>query len=359
MKIRILPLMLIIGIILTGCKKDDEAAPDPKINAIIVPLLAGENMEVGTLTVWNDKNKFFVKYTAKIGFTIKETRLHTWEPKGYSWNDYFHGFPFTSNTKNPDVGRFTYNGKHNSKMEVEYEISLESIPESGFFAVAAYALITSGLDIFKSFAEILPETASVKIMYAELGAQSYFPQTVVSNTGGFLDGKYCGWCAETRVPISQNRWYDADIFSSLEDLSEKNILKYPENINKVNWIINQRFVGNDLTGTDDQGEEVNYGLVTYGDVQYAIWDLISTLPPDISSPHNMDRVNEIVRRAESYADFFPEIGGIFALICNIENAQNILIEYPVPYYEEEAAWGKGEYFNDQEKRAMYLVYEFL
>ena len=63
----------------------------------------------------------------------------------------------------------------------------------------------------------------------------------------------------------------------------------------MNWILNQEFVGMELTGEGDGDEGVILGTATYGDVQYAIWDLV-----------NMDRVNEIVRRATHHAGFIPE-----------------------------------------------------
>ncbi len=358
MKLNLIYLTVLVILILAACKKDDNVKPEPEV--LTIPLIAEENMEVGAIKVWNEEKILRVQFTTKLGIVLTETFLHLWEPKGPQGAEYFHGFPFVGNTNEPDIERFAHRRKHSNSMVVNYEIPIENKPEMGFFALAAHAVVTSSMYVYEEFADMLPRDATLKVLMnwdqPEI-RPAYFPEVTITNTDGFLDGKYHGWCAQAGVEAIINKLYDASVFSSLEDLDGKTGLANPENINQVNWILNQEFIGMELKGEGDAGEEVDLGVATYGDIQYAIWDLISTLPPNIGSPHDENRVNEIVKRAMPYADFIPEYGGIFAIIFHIEDAQDILIKYPVPYYLDETAWGMGKYFTERKDRAMYFEYE--
>jgi hypothetical protein len=59
--------------------------------------------------------------------------------------------------------------------------------------------------------------------------------------------------------------YCAVVFSSFEDLTGLDDTRW-ENLDMVNWILNQGFVGQSSPG--------NYGTCTYGDIQRAIWTLV-------------------------------------------------------------------------------------
>ena len=150
--------------------------------------------------------------------------------------------------------------------------------------------------------------------------------------------------------------YNGKVFSSLQDLTgTKDIVKTPENLTKVNWILNQDFVGQQSTAG---------GEFSYLDIQYAMWDLISTLnrANPKYTPEILARVDEIIYLAkdyeEKYGPYKPGSGDIVSIIFKIEEAQNVIIEYPVPNYLEADAWGKGEYFNKKENTAMHFIYEF-
>ncbi len=355
MRHKILFFSVSVILILATCKKDDDVKPETKV--LTVPLIAEQDMEIGTVRVWNKENTLLVQFNVKLGIVLTETYLHIWEPKGPQGAEYFDGFPFVGNTSEPDIERFDHKRKHDNRMVVNYEIPFENLPEIGYFAIAAHANVTGGMDIYESFADMLPTDATIKVLtgWDQPGIRpSYFTEVTIDKTDGFLDGKYQGWCSQADVEISRNKWYDAEVFFSLADLSNVSGLYQPENINKVNWILNQELVGNELEG---EGEEADLGVATYGDVQYAIWDLVSVLPPIIESRHDIDRVNEIVRLATPHADFIPEYGGAFSIIFSIEESQDILIKYPVPYYQGETAWGMGKYFTEIKERAMFFEFE--
>jgi hypothetical protein len=165
------------------------------------------------------------------------------------------------------------------------------------------------------------ETCTVSVKYPSSGSPAYFPEVYVTEAGVY-NGTYQGWCAQSTVAIEQFTEYPAEIFSSLDDLTGKDVVKNPENLDKVNWIMNQGFAGT---------ESEAGGKFTFGDVQYAIWDLISVLPPLVSSPHNEERVNEILALAGIHGpEFVLQCGHVFAIIFVIEDKQNVIIEYPFP-----------------------------
>ena len=80
-----------------------------------------------------------------------------------------------------------------------------------------------------------------------------------------LTGVYEGWCIDTDRLISDNTNYTAKVYSSYEPLPA-GLVEHPENLDLVNWIINQNYVGKPAGGS--------LGNYTYGDVQLAIWTLI-------------------------------------------------------------------------------------
>jgi uncharacterized repeat protein (TIGR01451 family) len=99
------------------------------------------------------------------------------------------------------------------------------------------------------------------------GQRSYFDLQI---TNTLLAGNYDGYCIDTDRGIGTSGTWTAKVFSSYESLPSTltgtgNIEK-PENLDLLNWIINQNFIGK--TASD------NAGTFTYGDVQRAIWALI-------------------------------------------------------------------------------------
>ncbi len=89
-------------------------------------------------------------------------------------------------------------------------------------------------------------------------------------TGGTtLDGVYDAYCIDTDLGFEENITYTANVFSSYEPLPPEIVgpgeIEFPENLDLVNWILNQCFVGK----TSEAG-----GNFTFGDVQRAIWELM-------------------------------------------------------------------------------------
>lgn len=68
-----------------------------------VTLFAGQHIDVGTVTVWNDTDNVYIKYETKDNWVITETHMATALSLA--------GIPQTK-TGNPKVGNFPYNDQH-------------------------------------------------------------------------------------------------------------------------------------------------------------------------------------------------------------------------------------------------------
>lgn len=160
------------------------------------------------------------------------------------------------------------------------------------------------------------------------GAPSYLDIEVMG--GGVLDGSYDGYCIDVdrglfpTIPL-----YPSTIYSSYEELPAELVgtgnIESPENLDLLNWLINQNFVGQ----TAANGE-----TFTYGDVQRAIWELIDDEQSGGVGPFSDERVQEIVDTARVEGEgFVPSYGEEIALILapdrngdSVVDAQIIIIE---------------------------------
>ena len=181
----------------------------------------------------------------------------------------------------------------------------------------------------------LPDQVTMGVTWpgTDSGAPSYFDIAVSGGTT--LDGTYDGYCLDTDSAFPDSG--PANVFSSYEPLPP-NRIEFPENLDLVNWILNQGFVG------QSSGCGGNY---TYGDVQWAIWQLLEDDPPaDHSSlgAWAQCRAQEILDAAYAYGEgFVPGCGQAMGIILVAEQLwrQPILIWIEVPCAESETAWADG------------------
>ena len=149
-------------------------------------------------------------------------------------------------------------------------------------------------------------TATISVKYAYPGAPSYFWTTITN--AGLLNGSYIGWCVDTDLTISQGQNYTNVVYYTDYSLIPSGFLENPQNLDLVNWILNQGFVGQNSTG--------GFGAFTYGDVQRAIWSLIDNqnLTNGLGD-WNQNRVNQILAAANANGEgFVPVCGQVFAVI---------------------------------------------
>ncbi len=156
----------------------------------------------------------------------------------------------------------------------------------------------------------LPDTVTMNI---QEGSNSLFDITI-SNDGS-LNGTHEGWCADPNHGIQFGKDYVANVFSSYESLPA-GLVDHPENFDLVNWIINQYFVGKSAGG--------GLGNYTVGDVQQAIWELLSD-NVSVSISYDRGRVDQIKALAATHEGFKPTCGDLVAVILQPLDGKQISI----------------------------------
>ncbi|MBX9582576.1 MAG: hypothetical protein K2X87_19900 [Gemmataceae bacterium] len=107
----------------------------------------------------------------------------------------------------------------------------------------------------------------------------------------------------------------------------ENLVEKPENLDLVNWVLNQNFVG------QPAGDSTNY---TYGDVQKAIWQLLGLGGPlDTTNagvgPYTVAHVTAIVAAAQANGNgFVPGPGDVVGVILDPVGNEQITLA-AVPY----------------------------
>jgi hypothetical protein len=318
---------------------------DPYVTDLVA---GGGNFEsailVGQVEVWNDGSYLYVKY--KIGepdWCMTATHLHIATS--------LEGIP--QKNGNPPPGQFEYSMPHECATEYTYEIDITWPPGTELY-IAAHADVCTKAGFSShvdAFAEMLPDTVTMSLIP---GAPISYFQVTITN-GGILDGVHNGWCADYDHGIyGDGRLYNAYASSSYEELP-CDAIDFPENLDLVNWILNQDFVGKESPG--------GYGKYNEWIVQLAIWSLledeIAPIHPDLQS-----RVDEIIAAAQANGEGY--VPGCFELIAVIlipfsgeicPSAQAVLIPFVLPCVpvQCETAWGFGLDFPGN-NWAMYFNY---
>jgi hypothetical protein len=302
-------------------------------------------MDVGDVLVWNDGDYLYVKYVVTDeDWCLTETHLEVATA--------LEDIPQVNG--NPPPGLFTYMGEHDCVAGVTYEIPI-TWPAGTELLIAAHGVVqTGGMD---GVGTALPDQVTISTVYPGLGygAPSYFDITVSGGTT--LDGTYDGNCAELAGGPPSGT---ASPYLSTEPIPA-GVVQKPENLDLVNWIINQDFVGKTSAGCG--------GTYTWGDVQWAIWKLVDGGEPSpgaLSSLRDWSecRAQEIVDAALANGEgFVPGCGDVIGIILAPEIAwtQSVLIWIPVPCAaKDETVWG-GDYFGSPlefpgDNWAIYFAY---
>ena len=133
-----------------------------------------------------------------------------------------------------------------------------------------------------------------------LGGPAYFPSIDVDAGVDPLTGEYKGWCVSTSIGITEGVLYNANVFSSYDPMLPLGLVDYPENLAKINWILNQQFVGKPTSCNPD------LPAYTYGSVQRAIWSLIDDVNSAESlGPYSRCQVAEILDGASQNEFYEP------------------------------------------------------
>jgi hypothetical protein len=312
-------------------------------------------IDVGEVRVWNDTDYIYVKYVIDADLTpgdpsddwvlttLSETHLHV--------ADSLDGIPQTAKG-NPIPGKFEYSMHHTPGTQM-YVYQIPNTWTTGnILYIAAHAVVQKGGE--QGLTVSLPALVHVCVYPPVPGGPSYFPDLTLSG-GTILDGTYDAWCADTDHNIDVD-CYDALVYSIYGTLPS-NLIDYPDNLDLVNWLLNQDFVGNP-SACD--------GIYTYGDVQRAIWTLLEDYVPDDSYLGDWSpcRVAEIVAAAYANGEgFAPGCGQRVAIVLapyvNTTILQAILITIDMPCEFDETAWAgdDGEMQFPGANWATYFTYE--
>jgi len=333
----------------------------------VTDLIAGQHYVAGTVSVWNDGSYIYVIYQTTGGWELTGTNLYVGKTD-----------PATL-TSAP--GQFPYSTPYQSSAtRHEYKIALSVIDgyhlkngHSGKWVangtlgvgpgdkvyIAAHAGVCGEIPVSGGLEELdagLPEQVNVLATHSyPTYDQSYFQVTISGGTS--LDGAYNGWCIDTYHNMSTEQ-YLANVYSSNGIIPPLAYLYHPENLDLLNYILNQHYIGK---------SSACGGVYTFGDVQRAIWTLFDPdYVPLVSmlGPSKLCRVNEIVADATAHGEnFVPGCGQVLAVILDPTEivwpvGQLAIIEVPITCgYEThcETAWGNGIQFPSP-NWAMYFEY---
>ncbi len=147
-----------------------------------------------------------------------------------------------------------------------------------------------------------------------VGDPSYFDTTVYLASGPLT---FDGWCADVRnsiwaPPANEPPYYYTGNTYRWDDPSVQflGVVRYPENLDLVLYLINQRWPGKLSPATGE--------LYTGGDVQRAIWALLDDWQgTTYLGPWDETRVQEIVNDARSHGEgFVPKCGQLTGVFLN-------------------------------------------
>lgn len=172
-----------------------------------------------------------------------------------------------------------------------------------------------GLMIF-NFPSYANESRTMDVEHLS-GDSSYFKIKVSDN--GLLSGVYPGWCADW-ASLIEDATYETKFYSSYSENLPDGLISYPENLDEVNWIANQDFVGKNAGN--------GLGVYTSGDVQIAIWTLLDNyFETSTVGPFSQGRVDKILSSAMTLGEgFYPTCKEEVVMILDPGTPQSVLIE---------------------------------
>jgi hypothetical protein len=326
------------------------ASAQTEIQSYSTDLIAGQHYDIGDVLVWNDADYLYVQYLvddADWCLTLTHLEVAT----------SLDGIPQTKKG-NPIPGKFSYSSEHACVTDFTYQIERTwDIGAELYIAAHAEAQQLLGYEgDMQDLIDSLPAQVSTKVYPPPgdgFGEPSYFDVEIAGGTN--LDGMHDAWCVDTDHVMRYLEWFTADVYASYEPLPP-GLIEFPENLDLVNWILNQHFVGQPSSCDGDY---------TYGDVQRAIWELIEdNQAEDGLGPWSQCRVDEILAGAWAYGEgYLPGCGDLMGVILvpiADPTVQPFMIgvEVPcVPVYGEETAWAAGFEFPGN-NWAMYFTYTF-
>ncbi|GEM_PF-2515528 len=149
----------------------------------------------------------------------------------------------------------------------------------------------------------IDELLYLRVTSDQTGQDSYFDTTISYNPS--LNGTYDGWCINLDRLIYLNQTYLTKAYSSYETLPDY-LIERPENLDLVNWLINQDFLSlNSIEGDGFSSDEI----------QQAIWTLVESDFYESDHFTNDSDSNYLVSLAQQLGEgFIPTIGQKMAVV---------------------------------------------
>lgn len=221
-------------------------------------------------------------------------------------------------------------------------------------------------DAIDALVASLPSTVTVSTT-AKPGDAAYFDLTIADGTGFLSGSNIPAWCADQDLSLENNETAEFDVYSSYGDLPE-GTFEFPENFDKVNWLLNQSLIGEDSPN--------GLGAYNFGHVQYAIWllidDSVCQICTYLSDPiNNWNADGNDVAQAQELADlataqgdgFVPSVGESLAVVLVPDGKQSVIVLKEVEELPCEDCLGKvtdltlkWNWYNDYRVR-VYQRYE--
>jgi hypothetical protein len=296
----------------------------PLTSQCTVPLIAGQNTYVGEVIIDLAGDPVATFVIDRPDWFITETQL------------YIDVAP----PQKSAPGQFTFQHENLDAQIDEYPFGeVASALGEDCLYVAAHAVVEKrcygdeGPGDLDGFAAALPD--QITYLPADGRPISYMHLSV--SDGSALDGAYDAWCVNHDAIMPHDTEITADVYSIYEDLPA-GLFIGQEQLDIVNWIINQDFVGK--PGGSACG--VNYSM---WNVQGAIWVTLGQEELYTLGPCSMEIYNLAQANGPGYV---PECGEYVAVLLDpVGHGQDVVIWLPLPCdYEvcgEETAWGLADW----------------
>jgi hypothetical protein len=267
-----------------------------------------------------------------------------------------------TNKGNPIQGQFEYSPYFADYHDGYDPTQSHIVVPVEFAAVGAIhisAIQYGGLDALEYY---LPnDPVQMQVKYPKSGNPSYLGMTL--DDANQMDGYYESWCGDVDNFIEQNTWYISQMYSLHDPDLPTDLFETPENLDKVNYLINTYYVGMEVQPLDETcapitscGAVAPEEALTYGDIQVAIWTLVEdTLPDNLSdfaalAQWSQGKVNAILCDVNVNGDEFsptcethPYLLTSFIVVPD-DGAQLQISTIEVPCETTDGtAWGDGKF----------------
>jgi hypothetical protein len=320
------------------------AEPTPPVWAMEQDLMAGQNIDVGTVYVWNDANSLYVKYETTGGWVMTETHLAVATA--------LTGIPQTK-TSNPIPGQFAYSTTHVPPVtEWTYTVPLAGLGDHP--VIAAHAAV--------QLPQLLSAPIAVSIYSSDLlDTVLHIAEGNPGYPTGY-PGPYPGTSAPAVLTWTHDSW---PTISGAQWISSANLVEDPDNnswrLFTRNIVIPSNAVN--ITGTltsmtADNAEEVYLNSIPIGSdgevygpfIDNQEWNTIETY----SGLNLLPGTNTLKVMVRNYA--WP--GGVYANPTGLIYKMDYQYQIVERELQTETAWAKGPGFSGK-NWATYFPYNII